>query len=182
MATTKLVTVEELEQMPDDGNHYELIRGELICMSPSGERHGDVSMNIAGAMWSFVRRGQLGKVLVADVGFVLARDPDVVLAPDVSFVRADRLLPERDPSRFPQLAPDIAVEVISPSDRAGHISAKVMEYLDAGVRILWLVDPGRQIVTVYTPDRTGRIFGVEEVLDGGDVLHCFSLTIAEIFA
>jgi Uma2 family endonuclease len=182
MATTKLVTVEELEQMPDDGNHYDLIRGELICMSPTGEHHGEIVATIAAHLWLHARASGTGKVLGAETGFVLARNPDVLLGPDASFVRFDRLDPARDRAGFLQLAPDLAVEVISPSDRAGHISAKVMEYLDAGVRILWLVDPRRQIVTVYTPDRTARIFGVEEVLDGGDVLPGFSLTIAEIFA
>jgi Uma2 family endonuclease len=182
MEGTKLVTAEELERMRDDEHRYDLIRGELICMSPTGEEHGEIAGNIAGPMWSHVRATRLGKVYIAEVGFVLARNPDVVLAPDVSFVRADHLDPERDRRRFVQTAPDFAVEVVSPTDRAAYVSAKVREYLDAGTQLLWVVETGRRIVTVFTRDGASHVLTEQDTLDAGDVIPGFRLAVRDIFA
>lgn len=182
MATTeRLVTIEEIERLRDNEGRYDLIRGKLVEMAPAGFDHGDIALAIGGELRTFARRTGLGRAAGAETGFILARDPDVLLAPDASFVLTDRLPPRHERKQFLELAPDLAVEVMSPNDSVRYVTDKVMEFLDAGVRLVWVVDPDRETVTVYRSDRTARIFSVEETLDGGDVLPGFSLRVAEIF-
>lgn len=123
---------------------------------------------------------QLGEVATADGGFVLQRDPDVLVAPDVAFIAAQRLTGENDEG-FYELAPDLAVEILSPSDRASDINAKVTEYLRAGTRLVWLVDLERRTVTVYTPDQPPRVYGEQQSLSGGDVLPGFQIELGQLF-
>lgn len=181
MATTKLMTAEDLWQLDDEPGRFDLIRGELIRMSPAGFRHGKLSALMTRRIADFVYTHRLGDVVGAETGFVLARDPDVVLAPDAAFVRSERLPSEDEQEGFLELAPDLVVEVVSPSDRSRDVHAKVRAYLDAGVMLVWVVDPGSQDVTVYTPDRTARVFVTGDELDGGDVLPGFRLPVADIF-
>lgn len=181
MAMTKLMTAEELERMEDDGYRYDLIDGELIRMSPAGRRQGKVEVTFTVHLWNFVNQGNLGEVYGAETGFILARNPDVVLGPDVSFVRSDRLPPDELEGFLP-LAPDLAVEVISPSDRRGQIERKVAKYVDAGVPVLVLVYPRRRTIVVYRPGRPPQTLHEGESFDGGDLLPGFRLPVAEIFA
>jgi Uma2 family endonuclease len=179
--TTKLMTAEELAQLPVDGRHYELVRGAVVEVTPAGGRQGENAGQIAGHLWVFVQSHGLGRIYVAETGYVLARNPDIVRAPDVSFVRADRLPPEQEREGFLELAPDLVVEVVSPNDRMRDVADKVLEYLDAGVRLVWVVEPRRRTVTVWTPDRRARILTEPDELDGGDVLPGFRLPLVEIF-
>ena len=144
----RLVTAEELAQLPDDALRYDLLYGRLVTMAPAGGRHGELAMDIGARVWNHVRRHHTGRVFGAETGFRLARDPDVVLGPDVAFVRADRLPPPDQRERFLELAPDLAVEIVSPTDRPADVRAKVQAYLRHGVQLLWVVAPGRQQVTV----------------------------------
>jgi hypothetical protein len=121
MATTKIFTAEELAELPDDGRKYELVRGELVSLAPTGRRSGRLGLEIGIRISTHVNERHLGEVYGADTGFLLERNPDLVLAPDASFVRADRLQGMPEDGYLP-LAPDLAVEVISPAERAGHIS------------------------------------------------------------
>lgn len=181
MATTKLMSADDLWQLDDEPGRFDLIRGELIRMPPPGYRHGIVGMRIARSIGNFVHERDLGEVPAAETGFLLARDPDVVLAPDVAFVRFDRLPPDDEQDGYLALAPDLVVEIVSPSDRSRQVSDKVMEYLDAGVPLVWVVEPRRKIVTVYTADRRAQILTAGDELEGGDVLPGFGLPVAEIF-
>lgn len=181
MATTKLVTAQDLWELDPGEQRYDLIRGELIEMSPASARHGEIAMTIGGHLWSHVRALGIGKTYGAETGFILARDPDIVLAPDAAYIRLDRLPAEIDQDRFLELAPDLVVEVVSPSDRSRDISDKVMEYLGAGVQLVWLIEPRRKLVTVYTPDRKSSILTVDDELDGGEVLPGFRIHVADIF-
>jgi len=181
MTTTRLYTVEDIAALPDDAHRYDLIRGELVCMPPAGYEHGSVAMSIGARIWNFVREHGLGTVFAAETGFILRRDPDSLLAPDVAFVRAGRLDHERDRQGFARIAPDLAVEVISPSERAGKIRDKVEEYLATGVRLLWLLNSRRRTVTVHAPGRAPRILTEQDELDGEDVLPGFRLRVADIF-
>jgi Uma2 family endonuclease len=181
MATTKLLTAEDLAAMPDDGYRYDLVRGVLIRMAPAAGGAGRVTNTVAWHMTTHVRHHQLGVVYSAETGFVLARDPDLVRASDVAFVRAERLTSDLDEDKFVPFPPDLAVEVVSPSDRARDVHDKVMDYLDAGVRLVWLIHLRRRTVTVYTSDRTARILREGDELDGGDVLPGFRLAVADIF-
>lgn len=181
-ATTTHLTAEDLLQMPDDGHRYELDRGELVQSPMSSFRSSEIAGGILVALRTFAYPRHLGRVAGADGAYILSRNPDNVRVPDVSFVRAERMPPEEQWSRFLELAPDLAVEVISPSDTVRDSLDKVREYLDAGVQIVWVVQPSRRMVTVYHPDRTARLYYDDASLDGGSVLPGFTLPVADIFA
>lgn len=181
MATTRLMTAEDLWDMGEESRH-ELIRGELHEMAPTGEEHSEISALITGFLMFHAREHGLGAVYTADPGFILARGPDVVLAPDVAFVRAGRLPAERDRRRFFEIPPDLAVEVVSPSDSSNDVADKVMTYLNAGVQLVWEVQPRLKTVTVHYPDRISKRLTTDDELDGGDVLPGFKIAVAEIFS
>jgi len=181
MATTRLTTIQDLAQLGDEPGRYDLIRGELIHMSPAGARHGEIAMRVGYKLAAYADEQAAGVVYAAETGFVLARDPDVLLAPDVAFVRQGRLPHDDELDGFLEIAPDLVVEIVSPSDRLRDVSDKVMEYLNAGVGLVWVVEPRRKLVNVYLPDRTSRILTGDDELDGGDVLPGFRLALPEIF-
>jgi Uma2 family endonuclease len=180
MATTNsITTADELLRAAPDLGRCELVRGELIMDSPAGEEHGWIVMNLGAPLTAFVKQHGLGRVCGAETGFVLARDPDTVRAPDVAFVSAERGGP-RPTKRFRDGAPDLAVEVVSPDDRAGKVLAKVYEWLDAGCRVVWVVDPESRTVTVYRSRTQITALGTSEQLAGEDVVPGFSIPVAEI--
>ncbi len=180
MATTKpSATIKDLEQLCDSERRFDLIRGELIEMAPAGGVHGEITAGIIGRLWAHVTENDLGRVYTSETGFVLAREPDVVLGPDAAFVRRERV-PERQRG-FYVVAPDLTVKVMVPNDSYHYVHGKVMEYLDAGVRLVWIVDPDRQRIAVYRADRSGQILTSEDTLDGADVLPGFSVPVARIF-
>lgn len=129
----------------------------------------------------YVQEHQLGECYGAETGFILARDPDVVLAPDLAFISRDRVPTGADEVSFLEIAPELVVEVISPSDRSRDVIAKAHEYLEAGVALIWLIDPEDQVVTVYEPESRPHTLTVDDTLDGGEVLPGFSLQLAQLF-
>lgn len=179
MATTTLVTAEELELLPD-AERYELIRGVLYPVSPAGRPHGRVMGNVAEPLLRHVREQNLGVVYVGDVGVILERDPDTVLGPDISFVRADRL-PAGDGRGYMPFVPDLAIEIISPSQTRPEAREKVDSYLAAGVPHVWLFDPRRRTVTVFGGTGGVTVLTEDDPLDGGDLLPGFRLSIADVF-
>ena len=183
MATTRLWTVEELERegAPSDGL-WELIDGELIELTPSGGEASSIGALILVRLGSHIVPRRLGKLYNADGGFVLFPGRDIVRAADAAFVAAGRLPPPAEQRGFLRLAPDLVVEVVSPSDRMTDVMAKVAMWLDAGVRLVWVVEPDARSVTVVGPDRTPRRLGVGDELDGGEVLPEFRVEVAELFA
>jgi Uma2 family endonuclease len=180
MSTTKLYTVEDVERLACEGEEYELIRGELIPVSPTGRRHGRAATKTSVRLSLFVEKEKAGEVYV-ETGFILRRNPDVLLGPDVSFVRAERLR-DADEDGFLPLVPDLAVEVISPSERRAKIERKIAEYRAAGVPLLWILRPRQCTVTVYEPDKPPRTLREDDTLDGGTVLPGFTLPVRDIFA
>lgn len=181
MATTRVITAEDLWRMQDDGCRYDLIRGELIRMAPAGGEHGETAGEFGRQIGNFVHHQRLGRVYAAATGFLLARDPDVVMGPDVAFVRADRLPPRALRRGYIPVAPDLVVEVTSPRDRRRAVMAKVQAYLEHGVRLVWLVDPRRRTITAYRPAGVVRVFHEQDELDGEDVLPGSHLRVASIF-
>jgi Uma2 family endonuclease len=180
MTTTEpLITADYLLQTPDLGR-CELVRGELIRMTPAGSEHGSIIVNITIPLGGFVSRAGLGRVFGADTGFHIARDPDTVRAPDVSFVATNRL-PSPLPKGFFPGPPDLAVEVISPDDRERQVLAKVQNWLDAGCQVVWLVDPRHSTVRVFHGGGEARVLRVSDALSGEPLLPGFSLAVAEIF-
>lgn len=176
------MTAGELERLGDYRYRYDLIRGRVHRLAPAGGEHGEIAGEVAGRLWAHVAPRQLGRVYGAETGFLLARDPDVVLAPDAAFVRADRLPPRAERRGFLRLAPDLAVEIVSPSEREADVAQKVREYLAAGVRLVWVLYPLRRTVLVYEPGATVRTLRAADELDGGDVLPEFRVRVADLFA
>jgi Uma2 family endonuclease len=176
------VTAEELLRMPDDGFRYELLRGELRRMVPAGNVHGRVAMNIGTALNNHVKAHDLGTVYAAETGFLLARDPDTVRAPDVAFVRRERIEAVGEVEGYWPGAPDLAVEVISPDDSHVEVEGKVFDWLEAGTKMVLAVNPRRRSVTLYRSQSDITILTGTDVLDGSDVVPGFQLTLQEIFA
>lgn len=173
---TRHFTAEELLRLPDDGYRYELVQGELKKMSPSGFEHGRIAARIAIHLGGYVRQHRLGEVLVAEAGFVLARGPDTVRAPDVSFVRADRIV--RTDGFMPG-PPDLAVEVMSPSDLHSEVAFKTSQYLQTGTRAVVVVDPTKRIVYVHRT-AAGTIVP-DATLEVEDVVPGWKMPLSEIF-
>lgn len=166
------MTAEELLRLSLPNKRTELVRGVLLVREPAGYRHGDVAMRLAAAIFNYVEAHGLGRVFAAETGFTLARDPDTVRAPDVAFISKARL-PDPPPRGFAELAPDLAVEVLSPDDRPGEVLAKVGNWLTAGARLVWVVDPVRVVARVYRADGTESILDETDALRGEDVLTGF---------
>ncbi len=176
-----LLTAEDLYGLPEeDDRRYELVEGRLVVSEPPGWTHGGIATRIAVALYPHVRAHRLGEVVV-ESGYVLARRPDTVRGPDVSFVRADRLPAREVAHRFFEGAPDLAVEIASPDDRAAEVARKVAGYLRAGTRAVWVVYPDTRTVVVHAPDGLARLLGPDDALDGGDVLPGLALPVAELF-
>jgi Uma2 family endonuclease len=178
MATTKLWTIADVERLPDDGFRYELVRGELYRMPQPQGRHGLVVAAVVWFVYGFVRERDLGRVYDQS-GVVLERGPDTLLGPDLSFIRRERLPADLD--AWPEVAPDLVVEVVSPSQSGPSIERKVALYLAAGVRLVWVVDPERRTVHVYRADGTDLVLTEQDELDGEDVLPGFRLPVAQLF-
>jgi Uma2 family endonuclease len=157
----------------------ELVRGECIEMSPTGGRHGRLTARLTTFLSRHVEDHGLGAVYGAETGFLIERDPDTVRAPDVAFVAADRVV---ETDEFLPLAPDLAVEVLSPHDRYGDVDEKLHQWLAAGARHVWVVDPAAERVQVFRRDDHPLDLGPGETLDGSPVLPGFTLVIDELFA
>jgi Uma2 family endonuclease len=182
MSATSLVTAEQLLELPTGmGKRYELVAGELRVMSPSGWRHGNVVGNLQTVLGSFIRQHDLGLVFGAETGFRLASDPDTVRAPDFAFI-AKQNLPMHTPGEgFWPGAPDLAVEVLSPGDRAGEIDEKTEAWLAAGTAAVWIVDPKLQTVTIYQAKHTVQVRSSGQTLLGDPVVPGFSCAVDELF-
>jgi Uma2 family endonuclease len=179
-STLHITTAEELLHAPDLGR-CELVCGDLVMMSPAGFEHGRIVIGVSAPLANYVKKRGLGVVTGAETGFHIARDPDTVRAPDVGFVRAQRV-PAGTISGFFDGPPDLAVEVLSPDDRPRKVAAKVQDWLTAGCRAVWVVDPAEQIVTTHRQGATAQVLHASDVLAGDDVLPSFLVPVAEIFA
>lgn len=180
-ATVRLDTADDLWEMPGD-EPWEIWGGELRGVGGAGGRASNLAGEIFSLIRPFVRAGKLGLLTGADGAYIVARDPDTVLVPDVGFVRWNHLPNRRAPERFIPVAPDLAVEVGSPSDTPRDVAAKMALYRRAGVPLVWWVYPDRRTVTVYRDGEDLGAFGEGDDLDGGEVLPGFRLAVAEIFA
>ena len=181
-AFTRPMTADELLAMPDDGYRYELVKGELIQMSPTGDEHGQVTVELTAALHVHVKTHSLGRVYAAETGFKLESDPDTVRAPDIAFVRRERVDATGTLKGFRPGAPDLVVEVLTPSDRIGKVEAKVEQWLETGARMVWVVSPKLHTVTVYRSLIDIVTLTEKDILDGGDVVPGFQIKVAEIFA
>lgn len=180
LAPPKLYTARELERLSDQGFHYELVRGELRPMSPSGGPHGDATSRISFYVNGIVYGGDLGLTFAAETGFLVEHDPDTILAPDFAFVAHDRL-PDPLPKSYVPVVPDFAVETRSPNDTRREVVEKVEQWLAAGVRLVWVVEPEKCTITTHRLGRDPRTFAAGETLDGEDVLPGLAVPLDRIF-
>ncbi len=180
MPPNALVTAGELLQIDAPGKRTELVRGRLRVSEPPGSRHGAVSLELAALLANHVKAQGLGRVFAAETGFQLARDPDTVRAADVAFVSTDRL-PSPLPAGYASLAPDLAVEVLSPGERPAAVLSKVADWLDAGSRLVWVIDPARAQARIYRADGSESYVDHSGALDGEDVLPGFACELADLF-
>lgn len=179
MYAERLVTAEEFERMPEeDGVRMELVRGRVIRMSPPGYRHGFVASRLFEQLVSHVTAAGLGHV-VLPVGFKIESNPDTVREPDFAFVCRERLA--NVPDGFYQGPPDLAVEVVSPRQSRAAVARKAAQYMERGVRLVWVLDAKAETVTVYRPEASPLILRRHARLDGGDVVPGFQCDVERIF-
>ena len=178
---TKPMTAEELLAMSDDSNRYELVKGELRMAPPPGSEHGEITMNLAGPLYQHVKSNNLGGVFAAETGFKLESNPDTVRAPDVAFMRRERALKMGRSPGYSSGAPDLAVEVLSPSDRTIQVEEKVAAWLEAGARLVWVASPKLRTVTVYRSLVDITVLTEQDRLEGDDVVPGFQIKVADIF-
>ncbi len=178
----QLMTADELLALPRGQFRYELINGELKKMSPAGQKHGRITVRLTEPLAKHVRDHQLGQVYAAETGFKLKSNPDTVRAADIAFVRSERLKVLGETEGYWPGAPDLAVEVNSPSDTVREVEKKVMEWLEFGSQLVWVVSSKLQIVTVYRSLTDIVALTEKDTLDGGDVVPGFQIPVAEIFA
>ncbi|MEX2285353.1 MAG: Uma2 family endonuclease [Gemmatimonadota bacterium] len=177
----KLITIEEFEQLDEPGYRVELSHGLLVREPLAGHTHGRIASRIDYRLRRFVEEKGLGEVYGAETGFVLSREARTVRGPDVAFVSRERMpLDLSDRGYFPA-APDLAVEVVSPSNTAAQLQAKVLDYLRAGVRIVWVVYPETLTVAEHTSLAQFRFLGSGEELDGGALLPGLRLPVDDVF-
>ena len=181
MSTTTPVTADQLLRMPDDGYRYELLAGELKKMGPAGWEHGIVGSRLHGRLAHHVQQKSLGAVFAAETGFLLARDPDTVRAPDIAFVRKDHLPATGPEEAFWPGAPDLAVEIVSPGDTVGEIDEKAKAWLSAGTDMVWVVNPRWRTVTVYRSTTDIRTLTENDELTGQETVPGFRCRVADIF-
>jgi len=173
-----ITTANELLRAGDIGR-CELIAGELRMMMPPGFQHGRVAARLTTLLLNHADAAGLGTVTAAETGFLLAHAPDTVRAPDVAFVRSERVLAAGQ-GYFPG-APDLAVEVLSPNDRPGYVREKVAEWLEAGAQAVWVVDPRERTVTVHEAGPEPLLLGEDDLLSGGPLLPGFEIPVRDIF-
>ena len=178
--TTHLMTAEELFNLEDDGYHrYELIKGELLTMSPANDRHGAVTIKLSALLYNYVTQNKLGVLRAAETGFKLETDPDTVLAPDIAFISQERAGPLSDFFRIGP--PDLAVEVRSRWDRRGKIERKTALWLELGAKAVWNVDQRKRTVEVCHADGNRWLFHEnDELVD--DTVPGFRVAVSEIFS
>lgn len=175
----EITTAEQLSQEPSLGR-CELLRGEVVFMSPSGSLHAVVVATLGGVLYDFVQQRKLGWVFGAEGGFLIRRDPDTVRAPDAAFVKHGRM-PASVPAGFFPGPPDLAVEVLSPNDRASDVFAKVSDWLETGCRKVWVVDPETRSIAVCSPKTEMRMLHVSDTLTDDDVLPGFQIEVRNLF-
>jgi Uma2 family endonuclease len=178
----QLMTADELLALPRDEFRYELVNGELKKMSPAGHYHGRVTIRLTLPIAQHVREHRLGEVYAAETGFKLGSNPDTVRAPDIAFIRQQRVAEVGETKGFWPGAPDLAVEVLSPDDTIAEVEEKVSEWLTAGTRQVWVVSAKLRTVTVYRSPVDILVLTEKDLLDGGDLFPDFQIAVKEIFA
>jgi Uma2 family endonuclease len=178
----KITTADELLHMASDGCHYELLEGELLMMSPSGSEHAIVIGEITWRLGQFIHQHHLGGIFGAEAGFLVTRNPDTVLAPDVAFARKEQLDTTGIPKAFFPAAPALVIEVVSPNDTVEQVDDKMRRWLISGVELAWVVHPAGRTVTVYRSIEDIRVLTENDTLTGNGVVPGFECRVCDLFA
>jgi len=179
--STALMTAEELMQLPDDGFRYELINGELEKMPPPGHPHGRIAFRLSLLLGQFILDNGLGEAFAPETGFQLTRNPDTVLAPDFAFVTNERFAEGSKAEGYWPGTPELAVEVLSPSDRPGRVKKKILQWLSFGTKQVWIVDPKHSTVTIHRSESDSTTFSGSDYLEVQDLLPGLRLSLDRIF-
>ena len=184
MTTTteaRLLTADDLLRLYSRGVRGELIRGVLCETMPTGQEHGEIAALLTAELVVFARARALGRVTTSDAGVWLERDPDTVREPDVAFFSAAKVPPGLRVTGYSEVAPDLVVEIASPSDSRREVHDKARMWLSHGVRLVWVVHPETRTVDVYRPDGDAATLSGQDVLDGLDVLPGFTCDVSAVF-
>ncbi len=180
MATVKMrkrrvISEEEFLRLPDDGRKYELVNGEVKEV-PAGIRHDTIVARIIGMMFPTV--GKKGVIAASSAGYRLASGN--VRSPDVSFIRNERLPEGKLPVGFGEFAPDLAIEVLSPTEDASELLRKIAEYFESGAQQVWVVDPEARRVTIYRSPVDVQTFSGDDVIEGNELFPEFRCSVNEL--
>ena len=184
MTTTtepRLLTAEDLLRLYGDGVRGELIRGVLCETMPTGQEHGEIVVSLSAALWNFVNPRRLGRLTASHYGVWLERDPDTVREPDIAFTSAEKIPVDARVTGYAEVAPDLVVEVASPSDSRREVHDKARMWLSHGVRLVWVVHPETRTVDVHRPDHEVATLADQDALDGLDVLPGFACEVGAVF-
>ena len=175
------MTSEQLAQHPVPHKRTELVRGRLVVREPARARHGDVAARVLIEIGIYLKGNPIGRVYTAETGFTLFRRPDTVRAPDVAYLRMDRV-PTEECVGFDEVAPDLVVEVLSPGDRTRMVQAKIADWLRAGTLLVWVIDPRRRVAKVHRANGSTAALGENGMLDGEDVLPGFRASLSRLLS
>ena len=177
----KLLTAADLLRLDGEGVRGELIRGVLCETMPAGHGHGKIVLNLGSALHSFVTPRGLGTLVASDSGVWLEHDPDTVREPDIAFTSAEKIPVDARVTGYAEVAPDLVVEVASPSDSRREVHDKAHMWLSHGVRPVWVVHPETRMVDVHRPDHAVTTLGDQDSLEGMDVLPGFTCDVSSVF-
>ena len=175
----KTWTEKELMDLPNNGNKYELINGELI-MGPTGIEHEDIGARLLAALERFVLEHKLGIMCGSSAGYLMKSGN--LRSPDVSFISKKRLQGfKRPPKGFFKGSPDLAVEILSPSDTIENLHEKIVEYFGNDTKLVWVINPEEQVILVYHSQRPDKLLSGNDILNGEDIFTGFTLPVSELF-
>lgn len=178
---TNRTTASQLAAMKDDGQRYELVEGELRMMSPAGGLHGWIALRLGRLLGAHVDENGLGAVFAAETGFLIASNPDTVRAPDVAFVSSSQLSKLDGIDGYLPISPDLVVEVVSPNDSSTDVEAKAEMWIEAGTRMVLVVDPSNRSIRVYRDKHSIEVLHIGDELDAGDIVNSWALKVADAF-
>jgi Uma2 family endonuclease len=176
-----LLTLEEYAQMPEDGRRTELVRGRIVELPPPKPLHGRICYRVASIVGRHVDANDLGTILINDAGIITRRDPDSVRGADVAYYSYARMPRGPLPETYPDVPPDLVIEVRSPSDRWRDIHVKVAEYLTIGVLVVCVLDPETKSAHLFYPEQPNRTLGPDDELIFPECLPDFRVRVASLF-
>jgi Uma2 family endonuclease len=177
----RYITADEFAALPRTGLRTELVRGAIVTMPPAFTDHGETAMRLSIILGHYVLTHDLGKMYTAETGFLIARNPDTIRAPDLAFIQKNRLTPDVSGPHWGEVIPDLVAEVASTYDRAAEIADKVQMWLDAGVQVVWVLYPTSREIMVHRPSQPVQTLDDQATLVGGNIIPGFTTPVDRVF-